>query len=252
MKYALDPAFDKGAIGFIFDFNITESNSASADLQFGKTFPSGAFGLKLAPSSSLTRQAVRKFTTVDTFGELKSLQPFCSPETIQANFPYPIAGSIGLDEVIRTAIELDNLGLESAGVGSLGGLTAAFSDELIYTTMFDTGAIAPSVSLNAVPGVFRLASASASLQATRQDIHHLTLAIALPNPPPSTPKGELRMKSRAIPVAQMILGSRGVPSKVLIHGTADPKVRVLWELDRRVLLGQEDRLINALSGAIHP
>jgi hypothetical protein len=40
--------------------------------------------------------------------------------------------------------------------------------------------------------------------------------------------------------------TRGIPSKVLIYGTADPKLRVLWELDRRVLLNQDDRLIQAL------
>jgi hypothetical protein len=251
-KYAPDPAFDQAAIGFIFDFTISEQNDASVMLSFHKVFPSGTFDLNLGPSSNLTRQAERKFTIVDTFKDLRQAKN-CSLEATQANFPYPIAGAIGLDEVIRTAISIDSLGLEAdTSLGSVGGQTAAFSDELTYTTKFDTGSIAPSVSPAPFPGVLRLASASASLQANRQDIHKLTLAIALPEPPKSTSKGDVRVQARKTPLAQTaLLGSRGIPSKVLINGTANTKVRVLWELDRRVLLGQEDRLINALGAAVH-
>src|SRR5258707_10005018 len=63
--------YDGGAIGFIFDFNITEFNSAGFTLSFNKAFPGGTFGLTVPPTSILQRQADRKFTTVDTFTELR-------------------------------------------------------------------------------------------------------------------------------------------------------------------------------------
>src|SRR5258708_2146032 len=83
---------------------------------------------------------------------------------------------------------------------------------------------------------------------SRQDVHTLTLAIAL-TAPTQTEKADVRKKALTavmrMPAAALV-SPRGVPSKVLIHSEPDPKVRVLWELDRRILLNQDDRLINAL------
>jgi len=265
LEYAPGPGFDKGAIGFVFDFNITEHNHAALDLTFQKSFPSGTFELMLSGTSAelgntdLQRQSQRNFTLIDVFSELK--QAKCSQEALQSRFDYPIAGSIGLSEVIRTAIGIDQLGSRAVGVpvqglpdvivpGGVGGGAAVFSDMLTYTTMFDTGSITPTLTLNEVPGVFRLTKASANLFSNRKDIHKLTLAIALPEPPKPTPKAQVRaaarLATRTVPMAQALVSTRGVPSKVLIHSEPDPKVRVLWELDRRILLNQDDRLINAL------
>ena len=255
LEYAPSPAFDKSAIGFVFDFNITEHNHAGLDLTLHKSFPHGTFDLTVAGSKSdLMRSAQRKFTLIDHFSELK--QAKCSQEALQSRFDYPIAGSIGLNEVIRTAIGIDQLGKLKAVEPDIflpsdpGGGAAVFSDVLTYTTTFDTGTITPQLNLNDVPGVFRLQSASANLLSSRQDMHTLTLAIALTEPPKPTPKALVRAAARtalrAMPMVQALVSTRGVPSKVLIHSEPDPKVRVLWELDRRILLNQDDRLINAL------
>jgi hypothetical protein len=259
LKHAPDWAYEKGAIGFVFDFDITEHNHAGVNFGLTKIFPSGTFTMSVPPSTDLTREAHRRFTIIDSFKELKqaALGPSCSPEGIQSNFAYPIAGSIGLDEVIHTAIGIDKLGkaqvLTQTETGdTVPGGSAVFSDELTYQTMIDTGAITPGASFNAVPGVLRLASVSGNFQANRTDKHILTLAIALPEPPAMTDKGAVRAAARRAPAQPALLGSRGIPSKVLIHGTSSPQLRVLWELDRRALLGQEDRLINALGTTLHP
>jgi hypothetical protein len=120
---------------------------------------------------------------------------------------------------------------------------------LTYTTVLDTGSIVPKLTLNEVPGVFRLTSASASLKSDRTDEHKLILAIALPEPKLThqAAQASLRTAARTAQAKNGLVNMRGVPSKVLIHSTANPQVRVLWELDRRVLLNQDDRLINALS-----
>jgi hypothetical protein len=132
----------------------------------------------------------------------------------------------------------------------VGGGAAVFSDMLMYTTAFDTGHITPTLALNEVPGVLRLASASANVFSNRQDIHTLTLAIALPEPPQATPKAQVRAAARtAERMAQALVSTRGVPSKMLITSEPDPRARVLWELDPRILLNQDDRLINALGSS---
>jgi hypothetical protein len=258
-NYASNPGYDKGAIGFVFDFDITEHNNATLNFGLKKLFPSGTFMMNVPPSTDLKREAHRRFTIVDTFGELRQAKD-CSPEAIQASFVYPIVGSVGLDEVIQTAIRIDQLGqAQSLGTSDTSGLTlpggqaAVFSDILTYTTKIDTGAISPTATFNALPGVLRLTSINASFEADRTDVHTLTLAIALPNPLPSTPKGSMRAAAaRAMPGQQpVVLGSRGIPSDVLIHGTPNTQVRVLWELDRRALLGQEDQLINVLGTTLH-
>jgi hypothetical protein len=260
LKFASNPFYDKGAIGFVFDFDITEHDTASLDFGLTKLFPPGSFTMHVPPKTDLTREGHRRFTIVDTFGELKQAKD-CTPQAIQANFAYPIAGSIGLEEVISTAIGIDQLGQEQpqdpaiSGIKTLpGGQAAVFSDVLTYKTILDTGAINPTAMFGAAAGVLRLTSVTGSFQASRTDQHMLTLAIALPDPPKSTPKGSMRAAAAQLsPAAQpLVLGSRGVPSKVLIHGTSNTQVRVLWELDRRALLGQEDQLINALGATVHP
>jgi hypothetical protein len=239
---APSPAFDKGAIGFLFDFDITEHNHAALDLSFSQPFSHGRFDLGLSNGNSdLMREAHRRFTIVDTFSELKQVvkRAKCSQEALQSRFLYPITGSIGLNEVIGTAISIDQLGMFETldgGPTTVGGQAAVFSDELTYTTEFDSPTVTPTVTLNEIPGVFRLTKASASAYATRKDAHKLTLALALPEPPKSTSKGQVRALARTAAPTQPLLTAYGIPSKVLIHSTSQPQLRVLWELDRRVLL----------------
>src|SRR5260370_31141080 len=234
LEYAPGREFDQGAIGFVFKFDITEHNHAALDLAFQKTFPHGTFELnfggstaELAGNTDLTRQATRNFTVVDTFAELKLAK--CSPEALRSRFDYPIAGSIGLNEVIRTAIGIDQLGSIRQADGAPGGIgppsdvaggAAVFSDMLQYQTTFDTVHITPKVTLDEVPGVLRLTSASADVFSNRKDIHTLTLAIALPEPAKPTPKAQVRAAARtALLTAAMaptwLVASRGMPSTTL-------------------------------------
>src|SRR5258708_2146031 len=78
LQHASAPAFNEGAIGFVFKFDITEHNHAALDLAFHKAFPSGTFDLavkgtdaKLGGTTDVSRQAKRNFTLVDKFSELK-------------------------------------------------------------------------------------------------------------------------------------------------------------------------------------
>jgi hypothetical protein len=237
LEYASDPAFSEGAIGYIFDFDITEHNSAGLDLTFTKLFSSGEFDLTLkGANTDLTRQADRVFTIVDTFGELKRAE--CSDEILRSRFKYPIAGSIGMKEVIATFMALDRLGGSVLEPGStkVGGETATFSDILTYMTTLDAGTINPQLTISPIHHDFRLTSLSATFRSSRTDKHMLTLAIALPEPKGNTSKHLVRMAARETSQKSAFVG--GVPSKIQIHSESDPKSRVLLELDRRVLLSK--------------
>jgi hypothetical protein len=237
LEHASAASYNDGAIGYIFDFNIMEENSAGLDMTFKKPFGNGEFDLTLSGANAdLKRQAERKFTIIDTFGELK--RAVCSDEIVRSRFKYPIAGSVGLNEVISTFMGLDRLGGSTFDPGSttIGGQTATFSDTLTYTTTLDAGAVNPTLTLNSVPGSFRLTSLSAMFRSSRTDIHTLTLAIALPEPKGNTQKGLVRAAART--TSQKVPFYGGIPSKIQIHSERDPKSRVLLELDRQVLLSK--------------
>jgi hypothetical protein len=258
LEHAPEPAFNKGAIGYIFDFDIIEHNQAGLDVAFSQPFISGgAFDLTLTGAKAdLLRRAERRFTIVDTFEELKRAD--CSEELRRSRFKYPIAGSIGLNEVIATFIGIDQLGVRRLGLedfkpAEIGGHAATFSDELTYTTAIDTGTLNPKLTLNPVPGVFRLTELSITKKADRVDKHRLLLALALPDPPRSSPTHAVRMAARRTaargmgvvaggPMGGPIVGStafvQGLPSKIQIQGEVSPQARVLMELDRRVLLSK--------------
>lgn len=238
LEYARSPVFDNGAIGYIFDFDISEHNMVGTDFTMKSIFGGGEFNLNLSGANvDLLRDAHRRFTVVDTFGELKRAD--CSDEVRRSRFKYPIAGSIGLHEVIGTFMGLDQLGHSKFGTlaapQKIGGQAATFSDELTYTTKLDSGSINPQLALNPVPGVLTLTSLSAKAKSDRTDIHKLTLAIALPEPKTTTKHG-VRMAARNTTLAAPFIG--GIPSKVQIHAESDPRARVLLELDRRVLLSR--------------
>ena len=263
-EHAPGPAFNKGAIGYIFNFDIIEHNQAGMDLSFKQQFISGGeFDLTLAGAKAdLLRRADRRFTIVDTFEELKRAD--CSDELRRSRFKYPIAGSIGLNEVIATFIGIDQLGvrrlaLEDFAPAQIGGHAATFSDELTYTTAIDTGTLNPKLTLNPVPGVFRLTELSITKKADRVDVHKVLLALALPDPPRSAPTFATRTAARrtaargmgargmgvrgfdgrmAGPVVDSTAFVQGLPSKIQIQGEISPEARVLMELDRRILLSR--------------
>jgi hypothetical protein len=111
---------DKGAIGLVFDFDIFEHNNATLGLDLKKIFPTGTFTMNVPPSTDLQREGHRRFTIVDALKDLKDLwkpsATACSQEAIQTNFAYPIVGTIGLNEVMHTAIGIDLLGAQGEAV----------------------------------------------------------------------------------------------------------------------------------------
>ena len=141
--------FLKGTyIGYDFDFDITEVNNAGTlgdrgKLTFTKTRPSGSLTLDLEGAAAMERAAQRTFRIIESLEKLQTAD--CSREGTRANLLYPITGTIGMNEIVRTYVGLERLttlkpvltggGAEVGDIPSGPSSTpVVFSDVLTFTT----------------------------------------------------------------------------------------------------------------------
>jgi hypothetical protein len=121
-------------IVFHFTFTITETNKLEAGADFALPVSHGTFTLGIGGGTEKERSGERDFTVTDTFAETleeiyqvsevkghngRLAKTFkdrkeCAREATGPNFAYPITGKIGLDETIRTFVELNRLHLLDA------------------------------------------------------------------------------------------------------------------------------------------
>lgn len=156
---------------YSFDFNITENNAAAADGGFKLPFTTpNVFDLGGSAALNLTRQGQRQFKAGDFWSSLIVQEKRCKDvRPRQRDLIYPLDGSIGIGKVVKSFIDISNQ----------GGAKDSFVDTLIFTTEVG-GDVNASVKLNAVPHSFRLVSASASLQASRIDVHKVIISLVFP------------------------------------------------------------------------
>jgi hypothetical protein len=145
----------------------------------------GSAGIVFGGSSELMRDNQRHYSLADTFSELLYSRTLkCeSTDYLPENFIYPIAGSVGLREVIDTFIELN----EDKPLSELDkDAKTVFADTLKFTTTL-TGAAAPHVQIDPVGSQFGLAApTNIGLSASRADTHTLTVGLAM-GPPQALP-----------------------------------------------------------------
>jgi hypothetical protein len=185
---------DLGVV-YAFTLDMTESNIASISADIIKpigTIQNGLFTISPSFSNTLSRQNIRTFTVIDNFETLRTLdreeknkKRKCH-QNVGPNFEYPITGSIGLAEELRTFISLtfkENLSRNDEDkLDYLGKVGApAMADTVKFTTTVSAGA-PPKVTLNQVSNNFQVASASSGLSASRIDIHQVIIGLGLPTP----------------------------------------------------------------------
>jgi hypothetical protein len=116
------------AIAYNFDLTMTEDtnlSNAGVNLLVPRT-PKSTLGI--TTDALRERQNERTFTITDTIGDLlKNLSArrhneyYCNGSLVQANQIYPIAGHIGVDEMIRTFFDLNFFGNLGAADKSSSG-----------------------------------------------------------------------------------------------------------------------------------
>jgi hypothetical protein len=166
-------------IAYNYAFEMTETNNVNTELNLLKPLTnSRSLGLKAAVDRE--RQNLRSFTVTNTFSNLieRTKDDYCEGRIVPANYAYPIAGRIGMDEMIQTFV---NLTLH-AGLGPKAGELAGpptMVDELGFTTTV-SGSAAPKVVFSPLGVNLSPADASFFAEAKRKDFHKVTISLALP------------------------------------------------------------------------
>jgi hypothetical protein len=157
------------AVVYEFEFEITEQNQTKGDVAFRLPLVTQTVDADASAALLSTRKGKRSFKAQDKWGKLISDGELCKDFSVsRRNVLYPLGGSIGVDRVVTTFIDLIDQ----------GGSKDSFVDVLVFTTDV-SGGIGASVKLSPVPNSFRLVSAGTRLFGSRVDVHKLTLSLVL-------------------------------------------------------------------------
>jgi hypothetical protein len=178
-------------IGIVYDFSFNgdEMNNLTFNSDIIKTLGNGLATFSPSLGNNLERQNVRAFTVSDSFASLLKLgkgkddRDHCEFTATGPNYEYPIAGRIGLDEMIQTYVRLavsGDLVAEDASAGAplTPAGAATMVDTLIFTTTISAG-LTPKVSLNPVGTDVQLMDASLMGMVQRKDIHKVIIGMAV-------------------------------------------------------------------------
>jgi hypothetical protein len=264
-------------IGYDFTFIMGEDNAAAVtELSFAKGYPPNAnsdnFKLTLNASwdnggNQNMRKNTRTFRVIDRLQDLHS-ENCIGANTAQANLLYPITGSTGMAEVVRSYIELEtvtNLGqVDSTQTATGKQEIVTFSDTLNFITTLETGASATWTFETRV-GTVRLTNATLSGSASRTDNHTVVVVLARDakdDPDRVSGAGPRVAAAHAARAARMAKEAKQEPPVITPVSTAAPTLgirdkrlqnfltqraavarnRVLFELERRRHV-DEDRVV---------
>ncbi len=158
------------AVVYEFEFEITEQNQTKGDVAFKLPLISQTVDADASAALLLTRKGKRTFKTQDRWGKLITDEKLCTEFSVRSkNVLYPLGGSIGVDRVVTTFIDLIDQ----------GGSKESFVDALVFTTDV-SGGVNATIKLSPVPHAFRLVSAGAHLFGSRVDVHKVTLSLVFP------------------------------------------------------------------------
>ncbi len=161
-------------IAYDFTFDIAEDNKATLLADPVRLITNGTFGIGLTGSSEFNRRNSRHFVMSDTFQNLL-LHPKKPCADRQPNFAYPIAGSIGMGELISTFIDLN----EDKPLAHQSSSSQVFADTLTFTTTL-TGSVSPHVEIAPLGHNFGLASPTTAVASgQRLDTHMLIIGLSM-------------------------------------------------------------------------
>jgi hypothetical protein len=246
--------YTTASISYDFSFDIVEDNNASADGTWGLPYTlGGAFSLTANGQFNRTRHTIRNFKITDTFEQLYNTQCGEPPPPGVASQPenliYPISGEIGIYEVVKTFINLQQIENPKAGE------VFTFADTLQFTTTLSAG-VQPTLVISPFPDRFRLAGAKGNFNADRTDMHKVVLTLAgekprllADRPGAKTSNTALGVSARAAAAQMGLLQTNSaLVSTTLLQTGSNPKDRSLLELDRQRIIELQDRARNLLIG----
>jgi hypothetical protein len=252
-------------IGFEFQFVMGEDNKAAdGQLVFRRKDLEGeGFTLTLVGNlneshgeSARTRKTKRIFRVVDDLGELDGAWCGQRTKSVGPNPIYPVTGSTGMAEVVRSYIELETLtDLQSVSTTRVAGKTeiVTFSDKLDFTTEFVFGVL-PELEFQTAVGILKLTKASIAGSVLRHDFHSVNVVLArddgadldLPDERPSAALARRKVpavgpRTPAVDKGRAVIDDVRDKSlqKFLTQRAAVARNRVVIELDRRRLVAED-------------
>lgn len=121
----------KTGIAYDFTFDITVDNAGSGAADPVKLLTNGTAGLSLSASSDFKRENRRHFIVSETAQDLLENGTLpCGPDYRASNYAYPIAGKIGIDELISTFYNLNDI----TNLAPDKTTSTVFADTLTFTT----------------------------------------------------------------------------------------------------------------------
>ena len=193
---------DVQRIGIVYDFSLQgiENGGVNFNADIIKPLSNGTETYSPSLSDTLKRDNTRTFTVSDNFYTLLMLgannKDHCkflpAGANSSPNYQYPIAGRIGLDEMIQTFVrlavsgdvvgELDPTKVTGGDILSPAG-PPTMVDTLIFTTTVG-GGLNSMVMLSPMGTALQLKDASLMASASRMDVHMVTIGLAM-SPAPS-------------------------------------------------------------------
>jgi hypothetical protein len=244
--------YTTASIGYEFTFDITEDNNASADATWGLPYTLGGnFSLLANGSFNRIRHTKRNFKITDSFQELYHTNcgdpPPPGVPSQPENLIYPISGEIGVYEVVKTFIKLQQIDNSKAGE------VFTFGDTLMFTTVL-SGGVHPKLVISPLPDRFRLAAANGDFSADRTDIHTVVITMAGDKPRASGNKSGTSKSAVSAVLKPPVLAVPGfqtnssLVSTTVLQTMSDPRYRALLELDRQRIIELQNRSQNLLVG----
>jgi hypothetical protein len=180
--------FFNTGVAYNFQLDMTETNNIDPTVDILTFSGKNQFSSPVNGVADRIRENTRTFTVTDTFSFLLRDIPdqpgnnYCDGHIVGPNYIYPAVGKIGMDRMIRDFVNLTLFGgLTSPAANASNPTTAnpkgppTMVDQLKFTTTVSLGAT-PKVTFAPIRTFM---DASVALTATRQDIHTVTVGLAI-------------------------------------------------------------------------
>jgi hypothetical protein len=163
-------------IAYDFTLDITEENRGAFLADPVRLITNGAAGIGLNATGDFSRNNARRFIMSDTFAKLLIDQNLYCDGDRPSNFAYPIAGRIGIRELISTFVDLnENQSLQALDSGN----SRVFADTMTFLTTL-TGSVSPHVEIAPLGNRWGLASpTSFAAFAQRIDKHMVIIGLSM-------------------------------------------------------------------------
>jgi hypothetical protein len=173
-------------IAYNYDLQGLEINNIDPAVDFVRPRPlTSLVTLGLTGNFDRQRQNERFFTITDNFGDLitKLHDNYCTHSIVEANYVYPIAGAVGMHQVIHDFVFLTvfaNLAGTSSGGKDVIKVSGppTLVDQLQFQTTIG-GAATPKIVFIPLGRTFQVSDASLPFSGSRKDTHQLTVGLYL-------------------------------------------------------------------------